>query len=61
VNLDFYKFGVAPRIQVSLSSFWSGDLKNAGERLFGLSLIDDPNHVIDPRDRPVWIGPLHDR
>jgi hypothetical protein len=47
-------------LDVSRSGFWSGfDLANPGERLFGISLIDDPTYEIDPRDRPIPI-PRHE-
>ena len=44
-------------VELSLSPFWSGPSPaDAGNHLFGLCLIDDPNaHLIDARDRPVLI------
>jgi hypothetical protein len=47
--------GIAAR--VSLSPYWLGDMTQIGKRLFGISLLDDPDHDIDPRDRPIWIRP----
>jgi len=44
--------------EVCQSPYWSGtSASHAGQRLFGLSLIDNPNqHLIDPRDAPVLIA-----
>jgi hypothetical protein len=43
-------------MEVSKSGFWTGsDFRDPGERLLGISLIDDPNYQIDPRDRPIRI------
>ena len=44
-------------LQLSLSGYWSGaDRENPGQRLFGISLIDDPDYEIDPRDRPILLA-----
>ena len=48
------RFGVS--LDLSKSPYWSGsDFHDPGERLFGISLVDDPSYEIDPRDRPVMI------
>lgn len=53
--------GIVDRLGVSLdlsrSAYWTGrDFHNPGERLFGISLIDDPSYEVDPRDRPIRIA-----
>jgi hypothetical protein len=43
-------------MEVSKSGYWTGpDVRDPGERLFGISLIDDPNYQIYPRDHPIRI------
>jgi hypothetical protein len=43
-------------MEVSKSGYWTGpDVRDPGQRLFGISLIDDPNYQIDPRDYPIRI------
>jgi hypothetical protein len=43
-------------MDVSKSAYWTGsDFRDPGQRLFGISLIDDPSYKIDPRDRPIKI------
>jgi hypothetical protein len=43
-------------LELSESPYWSGNsLSDPGNRLFGISLIDDPNYQIPPQDRPVAI------
>ena len=45
-------------VEVCYSTYWSGDtLADPGERLFGISLVDDPKFNIDPRDRPIKLSP----
>ena len=36
------------------SPFWSGtSIEQPGERYFGVSVVDDPEAQIDPRDQPI--------
>jgi hypothetical protein len=42
--------------ELSLSAFWTGDdLENPGQRMHGISVIDDNSHLIDSRDAPVLL------
>jgi hypothetical protein len=42
---------------LSESAFWSGpSIQSPGERLLGVSVIDDPNAAIDPRDQPLRLS-----
>lgn len=47
---------VGVNLELSHSAYWSGaSLEIPGERLYGISVIDDPHYEIDPRDRPKRI------
>ena len=44
------------QLNISESSYWSGTtLSEPGNRLFGISVIDDPSAEIDPRDKPIRV------